>query len=67
MKIGAYAIFSFLLLAMLCRYASQHTQNLPSRSPTGNHGQGINPGRDRCPSGTIPYYLDSGLFLECQR
>lgn len=67
MKTGAYTVLCFLLIAALCIIGSRHVVTLPSRPPTGNHGQGLNPGRNHCPPETITYYLDSGTFLECMR
>ncbi len=65
MKVGAYAVFSFALIAILCILASQH-QPLPHRAPTGNWGQGHSPAAGDCPPGTIR--IDSqGFFLECYR
>jgi len=69
MKAGAYAVFSFLLLAMLCWLASRHVpQPLPHRpvTPLTNWGQGSNPGAGECPEGTIAYFVE-GHFLECLR
>jgi len=44
---------------------------LPSRPPTGNHGQGQSPARGRCPPGTREFWVDTDdggqFFLECQR
>lgn len=67
MKVGAYAVFSFALIAILCILASQH-QTLPHRpvDPLTNWGQGSNPGKDACPPGTIRIYSQD-FFLECYR
>jgi hypothetical protein len=41
---------------------------LPHRAITQNWGQGHSPGRNACPHGTLPYYLDNNdIFLECIR
>ncbi len=67
MKAGAYATFSFLLLAMLCYLASRQAPHaLPHRPPTGNWGQGHSPAAEECPPGTIRIE-SQGFFLECYR
>lgn len=66
MKTTIITILAFALLAALCIIGSQHAPTLPSRPPTGNHGQGGSPGRDRCPPETIAIFVEN-LFLECAR
>jgi len=68
--VGLGIFSSFMVFAAVCILTSRSAYNLPSRPPTGNHGQGQSPARGRCPEGTREFWVDTeqgSFFLECQR